>query len=152
MICTEPTMSEGRGLSPPQRGISFHASGQTSSTTGTLIRNTDPHQKYSSSRPPTTGPMAAPPEATEAQMPIASARSRSSVKTWRTMDSVAGIIIAAPTARNTRAAISHSAVGENAAHSDATANTGSPARNSRLWPMRSLSMPAPGSRPATTSG
>ncbi len=48
-------------------------------------------------------------------MPIASARSRSSVKTWRTMDSVAGIIIAAPTARNTRAAISHSAVGENAA-------------------------------------
>ena len=86
------------------------------------------------------------------QMPIASARSRSSVKTWRTMDSVAGIIIAAPTARNNRAAISHSAVGENAAHSDATANTGSPARNSRLWPMRSLSMPAPGNRPATTNG
>ena len=59
-----------------------------------------------------TGPNAAPPDATEAQMPMAMARSRSSVKVSRRMDSVAGIIIAAPTASSVRAAINQPAEGE----------------------------------------
>ncbi|MNT50942.1 hypothetical protein D3C72_1878810 [compost metagenome] len=62
--------------------------------------------------PPTTGPSAAPPEATEAQTPMATARSRSSAKVRRRMDKVAGIIMAAPTASNARAAISVAAPGE----------------------------------------
>ena len=76
------------------------------------MRNTEPHQKCSSSTPPRTGPNAAPPDATEAQTPMAMARSRSSVKVSRRMDSVAGIIIAAPTANSVRAAISQPAEGE----------------------------------------
>lgn len=99
-----------------------------------------------------TGPSAAAPEATADQMPIASARSRSLVNTWRTIASVAGIIIAAPIARKTREAISISALAENAAHREANANTGSPLIKRFLCPMRSLSIPAPGNRPATTSG
>ncbi|MCY1311690.1 hypothetical protein D9M70_620240 [compost metagenome] len=81
-------------------------------TTGTLIRNTEPHQKYSSNTPPATGPIAAPPEAIAAQMPMASERSFSSVKVRRMIDNVAGIIIAAPQARNARAAIRISGLGE----------------------------------------
>ncbi|MNI63233.1 hypothetical protein D3C73_1185910 [compost metagenome] len=88
------------------------ASGSASSTMGTLIRNTEPHQKCSSSTPPTTGPSAAPPDATDAQMPMATARSRSSAKVRRMMDRVAGIIMAAPTASSTRAAIKDAAPGE----------------------------------------
>jgi hypothetical protein len=34
----------------------------SSAITGTAIRNTDPHQKYSSNRPPTSGPSAPPTE------------------------------------------------------------------------------------------
>ena len=79
---------------------------------GTLMRNTDPHQKCSSSTPPTTGPSAAPPEATEAHTPMATARSRSSAKVSRRMDRVAGIIMAAPTASSARAAIRMAAPGE----------------------------------------
>ncbi|MNN92070.1 hypothetical protein D3C81_2102850 [compost metagenome] len=88
------------------------AMGKATSTIGTLIRNTEPHQKYSSSSPPTTGPSAAPPKATEAQMPIATARSFSSVNARRIMDSVAGIIMAAPTASKARDAISAAGLGE----------------------------------------
>jgi hypothetical protein len=77
-----------------------------------LIRKTDPHQKYSSRTPPATGPMAAPPDAIAAQMPIASERSLSSVNVNRMMESVAGIIMAAPQARNARAAIRNSGFGE----------------------------------------
>ncbi|KAG1433819.1 hypothetical protein G6F55_014653 [Rhizopus delemar] len=88
------------------------ASGSASSTIGTLIRSTEPHQKCSSSTPPTTGPSAAPPEATDAQMPMATARSRASGKVGRMRDRVAGIIMAAPTASSTRAAIRAGAPGE----------------------------------------
>gem|GEM_PF-3983882 len=83
-------------------------------------------------------------------MPIATARSRSCAKVSRMMDSVAGIIMAAPTASSTRAAISGAAAGEYAAASEATPNTTSPIMNSRLWPSRSPSVPMPSSRPDTT--
>src|SRR3989475_6222429 len=105
MTCNEPMKSQGRCEVAVPAGISQPARGRASSTMGTLIRNTEPHQKYSSSSPLTTGPKAAPPEATEAQMPMASARSRSSAKLRRIRDSVAGIIMAAPTPSSARAAI-----------------------------------------------
>ncbi len=80
--------------------------------TGTLIRKTEPHQKYSSSTPPIRGPTAAPLEATAPHRPIAMARSLSSLKVNRMIDRVAGIIIAAPTASRARPPISSAAVGE----------------------------------------
>ncbi|MNY45649.1 hypothetical protein D3C86_1807680 [compost metagenome] len=90
---------------PLLSGSTTMPSSNATATIGTLMRKTEPHQKYSSRKPPSTGPMAAPPDAMAAQMPIASARSRSSVKVSRMIESVAGIIRAAPRARNTRPAM-----------------------------------------------
>ena len=121
-------------------------------TTGTLIRNTDPHQKCSNRKPPRIGPSAAPTTANDPQTAIAKLRSRSTVKVTRTRASVAGIIAAAPTARNARAAIRILAEGENAATSEAMPNSTRPIRNICRWPMRSPSVPVPSNSPAITSG
>ena len=72
------------------------------------------------------------PDATEAQTPMAKARSFSSVKVSRMIDNVAGIIIAAPTASTTRHAISIEGDGAKAAPSEAAPKTTRPARNIRL--------------------
>lgn len=53
-----------------------------------------------------TGPVAAPTAATAVHMPMAMARSRRSGKTWRSIDRVAGMIIAPPTPSRARAAMS----------------------------------------------
>ncbi len=71
-----------------------------------FIRNTEPHQKRSSSAPPTTGPSAAPAVAAAPQMPIAVARSRSSGKRPRISDRVDGMIVAPATPSSARARIS----------------------------------------------
>ena len=60
----------------------------------------EPHQKWSSRKPPATGPSATPSPAVAAQMPIAVARSRASVKTLISSDSVAGMMNAAPGAHH----------------------------------------------------
>ena len=61
---------------------------------GTLIRKTEPHQKFSSSAPPTTGPMATPSPTAPAQTPMALPRSRGS-KTLEMIDRVDGMTAAA---------------------------------------------------------
>ena len=109
--CTEPMKSHGLSLVARRPGSSHRPSTIATATTGTLTRKTEPHQKYSSSTPPTTGPSAAPPEATDAHTPMATARSRSSVKVSRMMASVAGIIIEAPRPRTARAAMSAAGFG-----------------------------------------
>ena len=86
------------------------------------------------------------------QTPMAMPRSCSSSKVMRISAAVAGSIAAAPTARKARAAISTGGEGANAASREAAANRARPVRNIRLWPMRSPSVPAPGSSPAITSG
>ena len=65
--------------------------------------NTEPHQKWSSRKPPATGPSATATPATPDQMPIAIARSRAFVNTLVRIDSVAGMISAAPTPITARA-------------------------------------------------
>ena len=67
---------------------------------GTLTMKIEPHQKWSSRTPPTTGPSATPRPAVAAQMPIAIARSRASVKTLTSSESVAGMMNAAPGAHD----------------------------------------------------
>ena len=107
---------------------------RAAATTGRLTRNTAPQRKWSSSAPPTTGPSAAPPDATAAQMPMASALWPGSSKLWRMIDSVAGIIAAAPTASPARAAISAPGVGAKPAASEAAPKIASPIMNIRRWP------------------
>jgi hypothetical protein len=77
--------------------------------------------------------------------------SRSSVNVNRTRANVAGIIIAAPTARNPRAPINTPAEGEKAAISEHSPNTLKPPINSRLCPRRSPSVPMPSNSPAAIS-
>ena len=69
---------------------------KATSATGTLTRKTEDQSKYSSSRPPKSGPRPTPIAAVPAQMPIALARS-SRGKTFVMIDSVAGMISAPPT-------------------------------------------------------
>ena len=65
--------------------------------TGTLTKNTEPHQKCSNSQPPVIGPAATAMPATALQIPIAFARSPGSRNTLVRMAKVEGKISAAPT-------------------------------------------------------
>ncbi len=128
---TDDTRSHGREVSRCPSGASSSVATNATTTTGTLIRNTEPHQKCCSSQPPMIGPSAAPTMATDPQIAMAMLRSRSSWKLSPINANVAGIIAAAPIARNARAAISCVAVSANAAASEATPNTTRPIRNMR---------------------
>ena len=73
---------------------------------GTLTQNTELHEKWSSSRPPVTGPIATPSPEKPAQTAIARPRSRGSRKTLARIDSVEGMISAPPMPMNARLRIS----------------------------------------------
>ena len=75
---------------------------------GTLTMKIDPHQKWSSRKPPATGPSATPRPAVAAQMPMAIVRSRTSAKMLTRSESVAGMMNAAPAPMTARATISPS--------------------------------------------
>src|SRR5699024_3383886 len=62
------TGSTGPGWGSLDSGTSNGPSTNRGISTGTAIRKTEPHQKCSSKKPPTTGPRAAPPENPAAQM------------------------------------------------------------------------------------
>ena len=94
----------------------------------------EPHQKWSSRKPPTTGPSATPSPAVAAQMPIAVARSRSSVNTLTSSESVAGMMNAAPAPITARAAISASTPPAYAAAAEDAPNTARPASSVRWRP------------------
>src|SRR5690625_5272136 len=121
-------------------------------TTGTLMRNTDPHQKNSKSKPPSRGPAAAPTTATDIHTAMAKLRSRTLVNVMRTRARLAGIIVAAPTPSRPRAAMSIQADGENAAASEPTPKILTPIRNTRRCPILSPSVPVPSNKPDSTSG
>jgi hypothetical protein len=69
------------------------------------MRKTEPHQNFSSSAPPTTGPIATARPTAPAQTPIALPRSRGS-KTLEMIDSVDGMTAAPPMPMSARAQIS----------------------------------------------
>ena len=95
-------------------------------TIGTLTMKIEPHQKCSSRNPPATGPMATAMPATPAHSPIATARSRASVKTFVRIESVAGMMNAAPMPITARAAMSASTLDANAAAPDEMPNSDEP--------------------------
>ncbi len=100
-----PTRSIRPGLGSRDSGTSTKTATTPAMTIGTLIRKTEPHQKCSSRKPPKTGPIATARPTEPAHTPIALARSRGS-NTFEMIDSVAGMIAAAPTPISARAAIS----------------------------------------------
>ena len=88
----------------------------SSPITGSAGRNTEPHQKRSSSSPPISGPIAAPAEKLVIHTPIAKVRSRGWSNMLRISDSVDGASVAPATPSSARAAISISALVESAAN------------------------------------
>ena len=119
--------------------------------TGTLIRNTEPHQKCSSRKPPSTGPNAAPAENAEAQMPTAMLRSRGCGNRPRISARVAGASVAPATPSRARATINNSGVGAYAVTADTTPKSVAPQSSNFLWPMRSPMLPMVTNRAASTN-
>ena len=133
-----------------ESGTSGMAHATPTAAIGTLIRNTDPHQKCVSNRPPTIGPSAMPTPIVPAHRLIARCRSPPSRNMSVMIDSVEGIISAAPMPILARAAISTPTEPEKAAHAEPTAKAARPARNVRLRPTRSARLPATSTSPAKT--
>ena len=104
------------------------------------MKKIQPQLIFSVRIPPTSGPIASAIAETPAQIPIAIPR-------WRAgnvavmIESVAGFIIAAPTACTVRAAISTVAVPASPQTSDAAVKTMRPAMKIRRRPRRSASFP-----------
>ena len=94
----------------------------SSAITGRASRNTEPHQKYSSSRPPSSGPIALPAEKAEIQTAIARERCPGSWNMVKISDRVDGASVAPAIPSRARLRMSISALVENAASSDSTPN------------------------------
>jgi hypothetical protein len=107
--------------------------------------------KRASSKPPATGPIATPRPLTADQMPIAFARSAGLVNTLVRIDSVAGMMNAAPIPMTARAAMSPGAELASAAASEPAAKTARPAVSARCLPNRSAIAPAINSSAANAS-
>ncbi len=109
----------GRSMRPASgsrySGSSRGPTTSSSTITGTATRNTEPHQKNSSSTPPTSGPIAAPAEKLAIHTPMANWRWCASWNMLRISDSVDGASVAPATPSSARVAISISALSENAA-------------------------------------
>lgn len=117
--------------------------------TGTLIRKTAPHQKSSSTAPPTSGPSAAPEEKLVIHSPIAVARCWGSGNMVRINDSVDGANVAPDSPSIARLTISVSGVVEKAARTEVAPNTAAPISSRRRRPMRSPRLPIVRRAPAT---
>ncbi len=126
-------------------------SSTAASTTGTFTQNTERQPRAETSAPPVTGPAAMLSPNTEAQTPIARARSRGSGIAFTTIASATGLSIDAPTPWRARAATSAPAEGASAHTSEARPKTTSPHWKTRRRPNRSASAPAEISRLARTT-
>ena len=131
-------------------GTSTTAPIRHASTTGRLIRKMLFQAKCSIRKPPEIGPSAMPSPATAAQAAIAFGRS-SAGKMFVRIDSVVGMIPAAPRPISAREAISIVASPERDAMVDPSPNTINPEMSARLRPKRSPRLPAASRRPANTS-
>ena len=117
--------------------------------TGTPIRNAEPHQKWLSRNPPSSGPRAPPTAKQVIQTLMATVRCAASWNMLRISDSVEGISVAPAIPSSARVATSISALVENAASTEATPKAAAPISSSLRRPIRSPSVPMVISRPAT---
>src|SRR3954464_4107532 len=144
-----PTGSNAFGDGSLESGTIRRPRISATTTTGTLTRNTEPHQKLARSQPPTIGPIAIPRPDTPAQMPIARPRSCAG-KTFVRIDRVDGMISAPPTPMSARLAINALDVPENADKVEPTPKITSPSASAFLRPYRSDRLPVVSRRPANT--
>ena len=144
-------ISSGPGFGSFDSGTVMGARARNGTSTGTAMRNTDPHQKWLSRSPPTMGPSAAPAEKPAAHTAIAVRRSFGSRKMLRMSESVAGMSMAPKNPSTARAMTSSRAVGANAASAEITANPTEPISRILRRPMRSPRLPIGTSSPASTS-
>ena len=145
-----PTGSSGVSCESFDLGINTCPAISATAMIGTLMRNTDPHQKCSSRSPEVTGPMAAPAPEMPAHMAIAFARSPVG-NTLVRIDSVDGMTNAAPTPMIARDRVSTLVLSANAPSTEPARKIASPACSAPLRPKRSPSAAAVKSRPANTS-
>ena len=89
-----------------ESGTRCSAPTNATTSSGTLIQNTDDHEKLRISAPPTIGPSAMPAPLAAVQTAIALARSRGSPNTLTRIDSVVGMMSAPPRPMTQRPAIS----------------------------------------------
>ena len=108
--------------------------------TGRLRKKIARQETSSVSQPPTSGPSASAIADTPAQVPIARPRS-SGGNVLEMIESVPGIISAAPTPWTAREATSQPSVGARPIVAEAAANTTTPMRNTRRRPKMSPSRP-----------
>ena len=121
------------------------------SATGTLIQNTMDQSKVWTAQPPTKSPIGAPMPAIAAHIPMAFGRS-SGGKTVTTIDSVDGIIIAAPSPMTARAAMTSPLVSAYiAVQADAVQTMRRPTCKAERRPNRSPIAPIVSSAPPKTS-
>ncbi len=135
-----PRWSTGKRSSWECQGSTTRPMPRATTTSGRLMRNTDPHQKYSSSQPPMTGPTAAKPvpRPDHSAMAVMRGRPRYSAPM---MDNVVGKTSAAETPPRNRASVSTSTFGAHAASMDAGTVAMAPMTNSSLRPYRSPMLP-----------
>jgi hypothetical protein len=114
-------------------GIRIATAIRATTTTGTLIRKTDPHQKWSSSTPPTSGPIGKLRKIVEAITAVAFCRSSGANSTGM-MASASGMIAAAPRPSTARAAISSPEVAAYAQAAELTPKMVSEVISTRLRP------------------
>ena len=123
---------------------------RTAIVNGTLMRNTEPHQKWASRAPPMSGPNAPLAPATAAHAPMARPRSFGSWKTLVSSDNVEGMISAPPIPIATRTAMRWPMLVASGAVSDEAPKMMRPACRALARPKRSPSAPIVRSRPAKT--
>ena len=138
---TTPGMSKRLRRGSAVSGTVSTTPASATATSGTLIRKTLPHQKWSSSRPPRVGPITTAAPATADQAAMACGRSFGGNTAFR-MDKVAGMTNVAPRPITTRAPISMPVPDANAATVLPSAKTARPAIRERRRPKRSPSAPA----------
>ena len=148
---TKPTLSSLCAFGLRESGINRAPTTREIATIGKLIKKTDPHQKCSSMKPPTTGPNATAIPDTADQIPMAFARSIGSINKLVMIASVAGNTSAAPMPIAPRQKINELEVSANAAMPLHAANNTSPICSVRLRPYRSPIPPPASNRPAKTN-
>jgi len=142
------------GSSRPASGARYSGStrgpsSSSSAITGTASRNTEPHQKRSSSTPPSSGPTAPPAEKLVIHTPMAVERCLGSANMLKINDSVDGASVAPATPSSARQAISIPGLVENAATTEMTPKAAAPDSSSRRRPIRSPRVPMVIRNPAT---
>src|SRR6185312_4520454 len=122
------------GLAGPRdSGISASAATMPTTAIGTLMRKIEPHQKWSSRKPPTVGPATTPIIATMLQPAIA-LRCSCGGNTVNTIDSVLGMSSAPPTPMSARQAMSWPGLAAIVASSEPAPKTASPTSSARRRP------------------